>query len=76
MNIKPWTLMYVGAFVCSLLCIGLVYLITVTGNISYEDLIYVLIFTTFGFATGGYVIESRYKKEHPEEFEYDMPEEE
>ena len=76
MKIKPWTLMFAGAFVCSILCLGLVYLITVTGDVSYEVFIYVLMFLGLGFASGGYLMESKYKKEHPEEFEFEMPEEE
>ena len=76
MKLKNWTLLYGGAFVCSLLCLGLVYLITVTGDVSYESFIYVLMFLGVGLAGGGYYLESKYKKEHPEEFEFDRPEEE
>jgi hypothetical protein len=76
MKLKNWTLLYGGAVVCSLLCLGLVYLITVTGDISYEAIIYVLMVLLLGLAGGGYYLESKYKKEHPEEFDYDSPEEE
>jgi hypothetical protein len=54
----------------------MVYYISVTGNVSVEAVIYVLVFLGFGFAAGGYLIESRYKREHPQEFELDYPEEE
>lgn len=66
--------MYAGAFFCSILCLVLVYLITVTGNVSYEVVIFVLMIATLGLAGGGYLTESKYKKDHPDEFE--MPEEE
>ena len=76
MKIKNWTLMYGGAFVCSILCLGLVYLITVTKDVSYEPFIYVLMFLLIGLAAGGYYLESKYKKEHPEEYEVEDPVEE
>ena len=68
--------MFAGAFGCSIICLGLVYLITVTRNVSYESFIFVLMFLGVGFAGGGYYLESKDKKEHPEEFEFDRPEEE
>jgi hypothetical protein len=75
LEIKPWTMMYGGAFACALLSVGLIYVITVTKNASYEAFIYVLLFLSIGFAAGGYFIERKYKKEHPEEFELDEPDE-
>lgn len=65
MKLKNWTLLYGGAFVCSLLCLGLVYLITVTGDVSCESFIYVLMFLGVGLAGGGYYLEQKYKKEPP-----------
>ncbi len=76
MKIRPWTLMFAGAFGCAILCLVMIYFITVTGNVSFEVIIYVLIFLGFGFAAGGYIIESRYKAEHPEEFLPILPDEE
>lgn len=73
---KSWTLMYIGAVACALLSVVMVSVITSTGNVSYEIFIYFLIFFGFAFAAGGYVLESRYKKEHPEEFMPSIPEEE
>lgn len=67
--------MYGGAFACALISVGLIYVITVTGNISYESFIYVLLFLSVGFAAGGYLTERKYKQEHPEEFEYEEPDE-
>ena len=75
LELKPWTLMYGGAFACALLSVVLVYIISVTRNISYEAFIYVLLFLGIGFAAGGYLIERKYKQEHPEEFEFNEPDE-
>ena len=76
MELKPWTLLFAGAFGCSIICLGLVYLITVTGNVSYESFIFVLMFLGVGLAGGGYYLESKYKKEHPDEYEFEDPVEE
>ena len=75
MKLKPWTMMFGGAFACALLCLVLIYVITVTGNLWYETIIYILVFLGFGFAAGGYLVESRYQQEHPEEFELDIEDE-
>lgn len=76
MKFKPWTLMFGGALACATLSLLLVYIITVTKNVNYEVFIYVLVFLGFGFAAAGYFIESKYKKEHPEKYEFEMPEDE
>lgn len=76
MKIKNWTLLYGGALLSSILCLGLLYLITVTRDVSYEVFIYVLMFLLIGLAAGGYYLESKYKKEHPEEYEFEGPVEE
>ena len=65
--------MYGGAFACALISVALIYVITVTRNISYEAFIYVLLFLSVGLAAAGYLTERKYKKEHPEEFEYSEP---
>ena len=46
-NYRPWTLMFAGAAACVVLCVGLVYLVTVTGDTSYEFIIYVLVLLGF-----------------------------
>lgn len=68
--------MYGGAFACALISVGLIYVITVTRDISYEAFIYVLLFLGVGLAAVGYLTERKYKQEHPEEFEFKEPEEE
>ncbi len=67
-NYRPWTLMFIGAGACLVLCLGLVYLITVTGDTAYEVIIYVLVLLGFALAGGGYYLEEKYKREHPSEF--------
>lgn len=76
MEFKPWTLMYVGAFACAVMSLVLIYVITVTGNVSYEVGIYFMVFFGFGFAAGGYLLESKHKRENPEEYILDELEEE
>ncbi|MCW4050929.1 MAG: hypothetical protein NWE89_14465 [Candidatus Bathyarchaeota archaeon] len=75
MKYKPWILMFIGAGVCALICAFMIWRITVTGDVSLEWLIY--IFMTLGFFLfgGGYVYENKYKRDHPDEFRYEWPEE-
>lgn len=75
MKLKQWTLMYGGAFACAILSLVMIYYITVTGDLAYETVIYILVVFGFGFAARGYMLESKYKQDHPDEFEYDYPEE-
>jgi len=67
-NYRPWTLMFISAGACAVLCLGLVYLITVTGNTSYEIIIYVLVLLGFVLVAVGYYLEVKYKRDHPAEF--------
>ena len=72
-NYRPWTLMFAGAAACAVLCVGLVYLVTVTGDTSYEFIIYVLVLLGFILMAGGYFIEEKYKNERPAEFVPELP---
>ncbi len=72
-NYRPWTLMFAGAAACVVLCVGLVYLVTVTGDTSYEFIIYVLVLLGFMLMAGGYYLEEKYKKEHPAEVVPELP---
>lgn len=72
-NYRPWTFMFIGAGACAVLCLGLVYIVTVTGNISYEVIIYVLVLLGFTLIAGGYYLEEKYKREHPSEFIPELP---
>ena len=72
-NYRPWTLMFAGAAACAVLCVGLVYLVTVTWDTSYEFIIYVLVFLGFILMAGGYYLEEKYKKEHPSELVPELP---
>ncbi len=72
-NYRPWTLMFIRAGACAVLCLGLVYIVKVTGNISYEVIIYVLVFLGFLLVAGGYYFEEKYKREHPSEFIPELP---
>ncbi len=72
-NYRPWTLMFTGAGACAVLFLGLVYLVTVTGDTSYEIIIYVLVLLGFILVAGGYFLEEKYRKQHPSEFVPEFP---
>ena len=72
-NYRPWTLMYAGAVACAFLCVGLVFLVTVTEDTSYEIILYALVPLGFILLAGGYYIEEKYKKAHPSEFIPELP---
>ena len=57
-----WKLMYVGAILCALICVAIVYKITTTGDTSDEWVVWATVvvgFCLFGF---GFVYESRNKQ--------------
>lgn len=64
--------MFGGAIACALICVLIVYIVTTTGNTAYEFFVYVFVLFGFMLAIGGYLIEERYKKEHPEEYMQDI----
>lgn len=68
MEIKPWTLMFAGAALCTAACIFLVWRITATGDVSIEWMIWGFVLLGFGFFASGYLSEAKYKREHPEEY--------
>lgn len=74
MELKPWTLMFAGAVLCTAACIFLVWRITATGDASTEWMIWVFVLLGFGFFAGGYLSEAKYKREHPEEYSVIGPE--
>lgn len=66
MQLKPWSIMFAGAALCTVACAALIWMITATGDVSTEWAIWVLVLAGFGFLAGGYLSETRYKREHPE----------
>jgi hypothetical protein len=72
-NYRPWTHMFTGAGACAVICLGLVYLVTVTGDTSYEIIIYVLVLLEFILVAGGYFLEEKYRKEYPSKFVPELP---
>ena len=74
MELRPWTLMFAGAAACVVACIFLIWRITVTGDTSIEWMVWVLVLAGFGLFAGGYLSESRHRREHPEEYESEWPE--
>lgn len=62
-----WKLMYIGAVLCALICVAIVYKIATTGNTSDEWVVWVMVvvgFCLFGF---GFVYEGRNKQPEAEE---------
>ena len=62
-----YRLMYLGAVMCALICVAIVYEITTTGNTSDEWIVWVCViigFCLFGF---GFVYEGRVKGKAEEE---------
>ena len=60
-----WNLMYVGAMLCALICVAMVYKITVTQDASDEWIIWTCViigFCLFGF---GFLYEGKYKDSKP-----------
>jgi hypothetical protein len=60
--VKPWNLMYIGAVLCALICVVMVYKITTTGDSSDEWIIWACVivgFCLFGF---GFLYEGRNKE--------------
>jgi NADH:ubiquinone oxidoreductase subunit 6 (subunit J) len=57
-----WKLMYIGAILCALICVAMVYKIATTGDTSDEWIVWVTVvvgFCLFGF---GFVYEGRSKQ--------------
>ncbi len=74
MEPKPWTLLFAGAAACVAACVFLIWRITVTGDPSVEWVVWVLVFVGFGLFAGGYLSESKHRREHPEEYGPKWPE--
>jgi hypothetical protein len=66
MQLKPWSIMFAGAALCTVACAALIWMITATGDVSTEWAIWVLVLAGFGLLASGYLSETRYKREHPE----------
>jgi predicted membrane channel-forming protein YqfA (hemolysin III family) len=67
METKLWDFMYIGAGLCLAACIFLVYIIITSRDTRYEWTIYLFIIGGFALIAVGFIYESRYKSEHPEE---------
>jgi uncharacterized membrane protein YdjX (TVP38/TMEM64 family) len=68
LKLRIWDYMVITSAGCLVACVALIYLITVSGDTSYETLIWGLIFLGFGLFAYAYFYEQKYKKAHPEEF--------
>ena len=66
--------MFGGAAACVAACVYLIWRITVTGDPSSEWAGWVLVLVGFALFAGGYLSESKYRREHPEEYRPEWPE--
>jgi len=60
--------MYAGAVLCLVICIIIMYQITITRDTTLEWAIWIFVIAGFFLLGFGYVYEGRYKAEHPDEF--------
>jgi len=61
-------MMLAGAVLCAAASVFLAWQITATGDVSNEWMIWVFVLLGFGLFAVGYLSESKYKREHPDEF--------
>ncbi len=62
MEVKPWVVLYVIAFLSVVGCVYIVYDVTITGDPSNEWIIWVLFGLTIALVGGGFYMERDYKK--------------
>lgn len=75
LNIRAHTLLYIGALASDLVCVALIWNITVTGDTSREWLIWGFVILGFTSVIMGYLTEKRYREAHPEEYMPRLPDE-
>lgn len=56
--------MYIGAILCALISVAIIYQITVTQDTSDEWIIWISVIFGFVLLVFGYLYESRHKKDH------------
>jgi NADH:ubiquinone oxidoreductase subunit 6 (subunit J) len=62
-----WNLMYVGAVICALICVTMVYEITTTQNTANEWIVWTCVIIGFLLFATGFLYESKNKEEAPAE---------
>jgi amino acid transporter len=67
LELKPWIILYIVAFLCVAVCVYLVYNITMTGDPSKEWMIWVFFGATIALVGGGFYMERDFKKRQFEE---------
>ena len=64
MEIRLWTLMYIGATASVLACFIIIYIITTSGDDSIEWMLWIFIGLGFALSIGGFLYEGRSKWRH------------
>jgi NADH:ubiquinone oxidoreductase subunit 6 (subunit J) len=60
-----WNLMYVGAVICALICVTMIYEITTTQNTSNEWIIWTCVIVGFLLFATGFLYESKNRQDAP-----------
>jgi hypothetical protein len=61
-----WNLMYVGAIICALICVTMIYEITTTQNTANEWIVWTCVIIGFTLFALGFLYESKNREDPPE----------
>jgi hypothetical protein len=64
LELRQWTLLYLGGVASLAACVYVVYLVTASGDTSLEWVFWVFFGMTIALVGGGYYLESDYKRKH------------
>ena len=62
MEVRPWVVLYVFAFLCVVGCMYIIYDVTVTGDPSSEWIVWILFGLTLALVGGGFYMERDHKR--------------
>jgi hypothetical protein len=72
-RLTVWNILYIGAVLCALLAGATIYQITVTRDVSEEWKIWIYVILGFSLFGLGFLLEGRYKRDHPDEAGFRSP---
>ena len=62
MEVRPWVVLYVFAFLCVVGCMYIIYDVAVTGDPSSEWIVWILFGLTLALVGGGFYMERDHKR--------------
>jgi len=71
LELRQWTIVYIGGIASLAICVYVVYLITASGDTSLEWVFWLFFGLTVALVGGGFYMESDYKKKHPRHPEFE-----